>query len=212
MTQFAGVLDHQVQRLRDALRRQQEARCREIVANAERQSHQAIRDSHQKLLERRRQALRVERQHRAHELLIAKSRIETQERRRAFARHEKVLQAAWPRLLATLEKRWADVEQRRTWCAMIVSEASGALMGTDWVVEHSGDLAKQDRDAITRHLQQLQCAPARFVACDDVTSGLRIRAGSACVDGTAEGLLGNRHDVEALLLAAWEQQDGSDHG
>jgi hypothetical protein len=209
MTRFAGVLDHQVQRLRDALRRQQEARCREIVANAERQSKQALRDTQQKLFERRRQALRVERQHRAHELLTAKSRIETQERRRAFARHEKVLQMAWPQLLATLEKRWADAEQRHAWCAMVVSEASGALMGTDWVVEHAGDLAKQDRDAITRHLQ---CASAIFVACDDITSGLRIRAGTACVDGTAEGLLGDRHDVEALLLAAWEQQDGSDHG
>ena len=212
MNLFAGVLDHQVRRLRDALRRQQEARCREIVANAERQSKQAIRDSQQKLFERRRQALREERQHRAHELLIAKSRIETQERRRAFAQHEKVLQAAWPRLLATLEKRWADAAQRRAWCAMIVSEASGALMGTDWIVEHPANLAKQDRDTITHHLQQLQCAPATFVACDDIASGLRIRAGSACVDGTAEGLLGNRHDVEALLLAAWEQQDGNDHG
>lgn len=212
MTQFAGVLDHQVQRLRDALRRQQEARCRELVANAERQSKQAIRDSHQKLLERRRQALREERQHRAHELLIAKSRIETQERRRAFARHEKVLQAAWPQLLTTLEKRWAEAEQRHAWCAMIVSEASRALMATDWIVEHPGNLAKKDRDAISRQLQQLQYAPATFVACDDIASGLRIRAGSACVDGTAEGLLRNRHDVEALLLAAWEQQDGSDHG
>ena len=95
---------------------------------------------------------------------------------------------------------------------MIVSEASRALMATDWIVEHPGNLAKKDRDAISRQLQQLQYAPATFVACDDIASGLRIRAGSACVDGTAEGLLRNRHDVEALLLAAWEQQDGSDHG
>ena len=212
MTRFAGVLHHQVQRLRDALRHQQEARYREIVTKAEHQSKQAIRDSREKLLERRRQAVREERQRRAHELLIAKSRIETRERRRAFAQHEKVLEAAWPLLLETLEKRWSDDEQRRAWCEMIVSEASGALMGSDWVVEHPANLAKKEQDAITRRLQRLQCAPAKFVACDDITSGLRIRVGSACVDGTAGGLLGTRQDVEALLLAAWEQQDGSDHG
>ena len=212
MTGIASVLDRQVQRLRDALRRQQETRCREIVANAKRQSKQAIRDSREKLFERRRQALREERQHRAHELLIAKSRIETQERRRAFAQHEKVLQAAWPLLVATLEKQWADDVQRCAWCDMVVSEASGALMGTDWIVEHPVGLEKKDRDAISRRLEQLQCAPTRFVACDDITSGIRVRAASTCVDGTAEGLLGNRHDVEALLLAAWEQQDRSDHG
>lgn len=212
MTRIASVLDRQVHRLRDALRRQQEARCREIVANAERQSKQAVRDARAKLFERRRQALREERQHRAHELLIAKSRIETQERRRAFAQHEKVLQAAWPLLVATLEKQWADDVQRCAWCDMVVSEASGALMGTDWIVEHPVGLEKKDRDAISRRLEQLQCAPTRFVACDDITSGIRVRAASTCVDGTAEGLLGNRHDVEALLLAAWEQQDRSDHG
>lgn len=212
MTRFAGVLDRQVQSLRDALQRQQESRCREIVANAEHQSKQAIRDSHQKLFQRRRQAVREERQHRAHELLVAKSRIETRERRRAFAQHEKVLQAAWPLLLETLEKRWANREQRHAWCDMIVSEASGALMDADWIIEHPGDLARQDHDAIARRLQQLQRAPARFVACADITCGLRIRAGNACVDGTADGLLGTRQEVEALLLAAWEQRDGSGHG
>ena len=212
MTRFAGVLHHQVQRLQDALRHQQEARCREIIANAERQSKQAIRDSREKLLERRRQAVSEERQRRAHELLIARSRIETLERRRAFEQHERVLQAAWPLLLETLQKRWSDDAQRRDWCDMIVSEASGALMESDWTIEHPSNLAKKDRDAITRRLKRLQHTPARFVPCDDITSGLRIRVGSACVDGTAEGLLGSREDVEALLLAAWERLDGSDHG
>ena len=212
MTRFAGVLHHQVQRLQDALRRQQEVRCRDIVASAERQSKQAIRDSCQKLLERRRQAVNEERQRRAHELLIAKSRIETLERRRAFAQHEKVLQAAWPLLLEILEKRWSDDKQRRAWCDMIVSEASGTLMGSDWTVEHPGTLPKEDRDAIARRLQQLEGTSARFVACDDITSGLRIRVDSACVDGTTEGLLSDREGVEALLLAAWEQADGRNHG
>ena len=74
---FAGILHHQVQRLDDAIRHQQELRCREIIADADRNAKQAIRDNRSRLYERQRQALREERQHREHALLIAKSRIET---------------------------------------------------------------------------------------------------------------------------------------
>jgi hypothetical protein len=49
-------------------------------------------------------------------------------------------------------------------------------------------------------------APA-FSVDAGITAGLRIRAGSACLDGTDRGLLASREDVEALLLACWEEQD-----
>lgn len=208
MTRFTGILDHQVRQLRDALRRQQEARCREIVATAERKAKLEIHDHRQKLRERQRQAVGEERQRRAHELLIARSRIETLERRRAFARHEKVLRDARPLLVEALDNRWADSGHRLAWCNMIVAEAAGSLKGSDWVIEHPANLAQEDRDAIARRVQQLDVESPTFAACDDITSGLRIRAGTARLDGTKNGLLSAREDVEALLLAAWEQFDG----
>ena len=45
MTQFTGILQRQVQRLEDALRHRQEARCRDIVLGAERKAKQAGNDS-----------------------------------------------------------------------------------------------------------------------------------------------------------------------
>jgi vacuolar-type H+-ATPase subunit E/Vma4 len=212
VTQFAGILHHQLQRLEDALRRRQEERCREIVANAERNAKQAIRDSRRRLAERQRQAVTEERHRRANELLIARSRIETLKRHRAFTQHEEVLGASWPLLTAALEQRWSDADHRRAWCDMIVSEAAASLLASDWVVEHPVDLPGADRDAIEKRLRQLQREPARLVACDDITSGLRIRAATACVDGSTAGLLRTRQDVEALVLAAWEQQDEAGHG
>jgi vacuolar-type H+-ATPase subunit E/Vma4 len=212
VTEFTGILNRQVQRLEHALRRQQEARCREIVAAAERSAKRAIRDSRHRLAERQRQAVSEERQRRAHELLTARSRIETLERRRAFAQHERVLEASWPLLIEALAERWLDADRRRAWCDMIVSEAATSLLGSDWVIEHPRNLSTRDREAIGKRVRQLRREPARFVACDDIASGLRIRAATACVDGTTAGLLSARQDVEALLLAAWEQQDEAGHG
>lgn len=206
MTRFAGVLDHQLQTLKDALRRQQELRCREIIAGAERDAEQAIRDSRGKLRERQLQAVREERRRREHELLTARSRIETLKRRRAFARHERILQSTWPLLNDALEERWSNAEQRHAWCDMIVSEAAATLTGSDWVIEHPPDWTRDDRDALVQRMQQLGIAVPKFIACENITSGLRIRTGTACLDGTTDGLLSTRRDVEALLLAAWERR------
>lgn len=206
MKRFAGILHHQVQRLDDAIRHQQEMRCREIIADADRKAKQAIRDSRGRLLKHQQQAVREERQRREHELLIAKSRVETAQRRRAFARHEKVLQSAWPLLLEALALRWLDADHRRAWCDMIVTEAAATLMGTDWVIEHPADFPADDRDALLDRVHTLGLAAPSFAACKDIPSGLRIRTGTSCLDGTIDGLLGSRDDVEALLLAAWEQQ------
>ena len=212
MTRFSGVLDRQVQTLKDALRQQQELRCREIIAGAERDAGQAIRDSRGKLRERQLQAVREERRRREHELLTARSRVETLKRRRAFARHEKILQSAWPLLVDALEERWSDAEQRHAWCDMIVSEAAVTLTGSDWVVEHPPDWTREDRDALVQRMQQLGIAVPKFIACENITTGLRIRTGTACLDGTTDGLLSTRRDVEALLLAAWERQEKGRHG
>lgn len=205
MTQFAGVLRHQVQTLKEALRQQQELRCREIIAGAQRDAEQAIRDSRGKLRERQLQAVREERRRREHELQTARSRVETRKRRRAFARYEKVVQSAWPLLVAALKERWSDAEQRLAWCNMIVSEAAATLTGQDWVIEHPPDWTRGDRDALVQRMQQLGIAVPKFVACANITSGLRIRTGTACLDGTSDGLLSTRRDVEALLLASWER-------
>lgn len=212
MSRMTSLLHEQVKRLDDALRQQQEKRCREVVADAKRSANLAIRDARRRLGERQRRAVREERQRRERELLIAQSRMETLNRRRAFARYEKFLEAAWPILIETMAKRWSDAGQRLAWCNMIVAEAADSLMGSDWVVEHPKNWTKADSSAVARRMRGLALPAPKFVPCNDITSGLRVRVGTACLDGTTGGLLGDRGDVEALLLAAWERQDVSDDG
>jgi vacuolar-type H+-ATPase subunit E/Vma4 len=208
MNDFDGVLGRQVQSLTEVLRRQQEMRCREIVAAAEHRADQAIRDSRRKLFERQRQAVTIERQRRQHELLIAQSRVESQVRQRAYAEYTQVLDAARPRLVEALDARWADTDGRRNWCEMIVREATATLAPGNWTVEHPTGFSSKDRDTVSAILDACGVNAPTFHADEDISAGLRIRVGSACLDGTAAGLLVDQHAVEALVLACWEAAGG----
>ena len=207
MNRFDGVLGVQARALVDVLRKQQEVRCREITAAAEQKAKQAVQQARDKLRERQRHAVDEERQRREHELLVAASRIESHARRRAFARYEQVLSNAWPHMAAALGSHWADSDGRRAWCELIVTEAAATLLPGEWLVEHPDAWSADDRKAVEA-LAAGRGIPAPAFGVDaSITAGLRIRAGSACLDGTDRGLLAAREDVEALLLACWEKLD-----
>ena len=207
MNRFDGVLGVQARALVDVLRKQQEVRCREIIAAAEQKAEQAVQQAREKLRKRQRDALDEERQRRQHELLVAASRIESHARRRAFARYEQVIGDAWTRLAMALGSRWADSDGRRDWCDMIVAEAAATLGPGEWTVEHPDAWSADDRRAVAAEAAGRGLAAPAFSVDAGITAGLRIRAGSACLDGTDRGLLASREDVEALLLACWEEQD-----
>jgi vacuolar-type H+-ATPase subunit E/Vma4 len=206
MNDFDGVLGMQVQSLVEAIRRHREQRCREIVADAEHKAKNAVREARGKLYERQRRSLQEERERRGHELHVAASRIESGARQRTHANYGRILEAAWPRLEAALARRWAAEDGRRAWCETLVADAAGALIAGDWVVEHPVGWSAEDRDAVIAMITERGIPAPEFRADETIGSGLRFRAASACLDGTAAGLLASRGDVEALLLAAWEQQ------
>jgi vacuolar-type H+-ATPase subunit E/Vma4 len=206
MNDFNGVLGMQVQSLIDAIRGHREQRCREIVADAGHKAENAVRQARRKLYERQRRSVQEERERRGHELHVAASRIESRARRRTHAHYERILEAAWPKLEAELARRWVGKDSRSAWCEMLVAEAADTLMAGDWLIEHPAAWTDGDRDAVETMITQRGNTAAEFRADKTIGAGLRIRAGSACLDGTAAGLLASRNEVEALLLAAWEQQ------
>jgi len=214
MSGFDGILGTQLRMLTDALRRQQEARCREILAAAGKKSDEAIRQARRELGERQRQAVDEERQRRRHELLVAGSRIESAARNRAFARYEAILEKSWPMLLDALAARWADAGSRREWCDMVIHEVAGTLSPGRWIIEHSPAWPESERSSFAKRLEERGVPVPEFRPDESVPAGLRIRAGSACVDGTPAGLLARRGEIEALLLACWEMQQSGDeaHG
>jgi hypothetical protein len=206
MNRFAGVLGRQVESLLQALRKQQQERSREIIAAAEHRTKQALEQSRSRLRKRMRRAVSEERERRRHELHVAASRIETGVRERAYARYESILRDAWPRLVAALDNRWADAECRRAWSEMIAAEAAATMGRKRWLIEHPDSWPAAERDALTAFVTGRGISEPEFRADPDIRAGLRVRAGPACLDGSTAGLLSDRTEAEALLLAMWEQQ------
>jgi hypothetical protein len=206
MNTFEGILDLQVQSVIEALRTQQQRRCREIEIGASRKAEQLLVDSRRRMRERVHKAVVEERQRRETALLDARHRIETAGRRKVQQHYREFLHDAMPLLQDALENRWRDTEARRAWCEMVIGEAADVLSPAAWTVEHPGDWSDDD----TQWLQQAFAArglPKPDLQQDtDIAAGLRVRLDTACLDATLYGLTAKLHVVEAKLLAAWERE------
>jgi hypothetical protein len=210
MNTFEGILDLQMRSVIDALRAQQQRRCREIEIDVSRKAEQLLADSRRRMRERVHKAVVEERQHRETALLDARHRIETAARRRVQQHYREFLHEAMPLLRDALEKRWSDTEGRQDWCEMVIAEAADVLPPAAWTVEHPDDWSDND----TQWLQQAFAAhglPKPGLRRDGgIAAGLRVRLDAACLDATLDGLTAKLHVVEARLLAAWEREQAND--
>jgi len=206
MNTFRGVLDMQVQSVLDALKAQQDRRCREIESTAARRADELLAESRQRMRERVHRAVVEERQRRETALLEARHRMETASRRRVQEHYRTFLHEAMPLLAAELEQRWRDAGSRRSWCEMLIEEASERLPPERWTVEHPGDWSGSDTEWLEQAFAARELPASELREDGDIVAGLRIRLGPACLDATLDGLLASRHAVEARLLAAWERR------
>ena len=204
MTRFPGILDMQVDSLLRELKQQQASRCQEIIAAAERTARELKAKTRRRLHRKRRQAVADERQRRRHALLEAASRIEAREQSSAHARYDKVLEASRPRLVAALAERWRHDASRWAWCEMLTGEAAALLDASSWTIEHPADWSTDDESRVVDACAERSIPSPVFRADPDIGAGLRIRRHDACLDGTLDGLLADRHKVDAQILGTWE--------
>ena len=205
MNTFRGILDLQVRTVLDALRSQQDGRCREIESAAARKSEQLLADTRRRMRERVHRAVIEERQRRESALLETRHRIETAGRRRVQAHYRDFLRDAAPLLRAELEQRWRDTEARRTWCEMLLEEAADRLPAERWTIEHPAHWSGDDSEWLAQAFAARELPRPEFVEDPAIAAGLRARLGPACLDATLEGLTVNCYAVEAKLLAEWER-------
>lgn len=208
MSEFGGVLELQVETLLGELRRQQENRCRELIAAAETRAQDLLQNSRHELRERVRQAVAEERRRRELALQQARHRVRTEQRHGRQALYARLLSLAWPALASELERRWSGDATRKAWCEMLIEEAESALSHEPWTIECPANWTGKDQRWLIRTIRERGLPEPTCRSCPEASAGLKIRHGSACLDGSIDGLLARRSRVEGLLLAAWEEHAG----
>jgi len=208
MSNSGNSLDGRIQHLLNVVARHRDEKCAAIRANAEAEAkvllHTAWREARERLhndnVETRRRV----------ELALASYEAQQQTRRRQErqASDEALLVAARDALRAALLQRWSQPASRQRWCEALVEAAATTLDVREWVVEHPTDWPVSEHEALLARIKS-RCGKApRLQAQAGISAGLRVCAGSTCMDATLDGLLHDRARIDAELLALCAERTG----
>lgn len=211
MKDFAGIVGLQADALERALAERVESRCRELRRDADRRADELVSGSRRKLRERVRAAVAEERQRRDAALRQARNRVLAARSRSRHELYAGLIRNGNGLLRDALTERWRAEGSRRSWCLKLLAEARECFPSGGWTIEHPADWTGEDAAWLGRQLEAAGVDRAACRAVPDLGCGLRMRRGTACLDGSLDGLLADRLRVEGELLAAWERDQGGDH-
>lgn len=207
MKDFTGVVDMQVAGLLEAVQSQQSTRCQELASRARERATALLKAARRQSRVRMHQAVVEERQRIDAAMLQAHGRIRTQERRQLQQHYKELLNEGWLLLEAELRARWQEPGQRRAWCESLLADAIKVFADASLVIEHPPGWPGDDQAWLRGQLRKTLGAEATFQADETIECGLRMRTSHACLNGTLDGLMDDRRQVESVFLAAWEAAD-----
>jgi len=197
-----------VQQLLAVVEQARDKRCAEVMERAQTEARQLLKHARQKARARlHHEVLQLREQFRRHLVLdqAGKDARLRQARQRA---DRELLGQSWQPLRDALVRRWQVSAGRRAWVDAVIDQALGRLVGKDWQIEHPSDWPEQERQVVKERLRGLLGAEPVCVAESSLPAGIRVRAGDTLVDGSCDGLLRDRNDIEARLLAVVAEASG----
>ncbi len=177
------------------------ARCREVMARAQREARQLLREAHAAARERMHRHAQELKYLRNRERGRAQAELATAHRQHRQRGDRALLDAGWTQLRQALVARWQAPAARRRWIDNLARAALARLPRGSWTVTCPATWDRTEREALAKQIASaLGTAPAWFED-RSVAAGLQFCVGGACLDGTLDGLLADRAAVEAMLLA-----------
>jgi hypothetical protein len=198
-----GPLEIQVQALLARIERSTEARCQSAQEEARRQSAQILDEGRRAARERVHTAVREERARLAQGLRQALAQADLAQRQRGQEALQKLLASMWQALPALLEARWQDLEARHAWVEAAIDAAGRLLPGRPWTFELASEVPQESRAALEARAHTRGATQVSWTRAPGIGSGVRIRAGGACLSATIPGLLAERAGLEGAFLAAY---------
>lgn len=177
-------------------------RCEAIAGQARAESASLLRAARASARAMARRTFDEARERREMRVASASAEVATRVRVAEQHRLRALLQAGMRLLPAALEARWREPAHRAAWVAHVVAEARTHLPPGPWRVVHPADFTQGERMALAREIG----TPVEFEADAGMRGGLRIDAPPNAIDGTLDGILASRDDVEAQLLVCVTQE------
>ncbi len=203
MTSSGQSTEDATQSLIEGLRADTASAVTEIIRTAEQEAVRLLQEAHVTARQRVRATIEEERRAAAARLRKTQAQLDTATRQRQQQQALRLLERGWTRLQETLVRRWRDGTARRVWCQALRDQAARQLGGKAWCIEHPPAWRSEEWPEANPDPAGPKGPTVSFRVDTALEAGLRIRAGKVCLDGTVEGLLAQRGDVESELLAAY---------
>lgn len=184
-----------------AYRRQE---CERLLAQAQAEARAIVAQGRGEARQRVHRAVEEEKSWTRSQLAAAGAHLQTVGRRHQQEQTSALLAAAWERLGSALRQRWREPALRRAWIEELLRQAHEALPGGAWEIRHPQHLTEDELQGIRERVSALAGEPPQLLGDAQVTAGLRIGAAGVVLDGTLEGLIGERTRLQGELLAALE--------
>jgi vacuolar-type H+-ATPase subunit E/Vma4 len=198
-----STLGAQVDALLQQVADDRERRCAALREAAERQAKQIVRSARAEARNSVRNSVTQERARMDLGMRQATARADIELRRQERQKSRELLGQMWAAIAGVLECRWRKQAPRRAWIDAVMSEAGALLPGRAWLIEVGSDWTEQERGEIADRARGRGALTVEYSLHATMPAGLKIRAGSVCVDATVPGLLAQRDGIEAAFLAEY---------
>ena len=178
--------------------------CAQILGEAHGRAAVTRGQAHAQARMRMRQAFDEQRQRRREQLAAAQARLATHRRLHQQQRTAALLRLAWQHLPGELRALWQQGGARSAWVTQLLAAAQARLPRGAWHIVHAPDWPAAEREAFMQRLAAESGVTPRFEADAGVGAGLKIVCNGNIIDGTLDGLLADRAELEARLLRRLE--------
>lgn len=198
------TIERCTQALLDIVESDRRTQIAAIVGEAQASVAAVLGEANRAAHERMRRAFAEERSLREERVHAARANLQTRRRLAAQRRSTALLELARQRLPEALRARWRDSDARHAWIAHVVANARISLPPVSWQIDHEPGWTPAERDELATRLTREAGVPPVFHADRSIRAGMRIGGGGAVIDCTLDGLLRDRAENGARLLAYFE--------
>ena len=195
------TLDTRSQALLDLVEQDRVAQCNTVIGQAQAQAATLLAQARADARMRVREAFAAERQRAQARIAAARATLQTQRRLHAQRQAAAWLARAWQHLPQALRMRWRDDAARNSWITAAINQAQRLLPPGRWRIVHGGHWPEAERQALAARLQRDNATQLAFEVDASIDAGLRVVSGGNRLDATLAGLLADRDEIGARLLA-----------